>query len=337
MFTVVSACSLFILLVRCSFYPFTVLPACSLFFLAVLCACSLLFVNVHCSLCMFTILCACSMFFLCVHCSSCVFAVLPACSLFFLCVHCFSCVFTVLHVCLLLFLRVYCSSCVFTVLPAYLLFLDVHSSFYLFTVLSACSMIFLPVQSFFCLFNYLSACSLFFLRVQNAGPRWVVHNLAALYWRALGNLWNSVECLRGVLAHEALLGGSSTEDRYLLPPSQIPVMTSISTSRMTYLAEKTGYHQDAKGELLITASNDEHLLFVDVAYCAPLFPLPSALRVWRSRCSGTWRIVSPSSLVTQGVDPLFWDVPYSGPLLHPLRVRTPCFGIWRCITLSFSQ
>jgi hypothetical protein len=43
--------------------------------------------------------------------------------------------------------------------------------------------------------------------VQRAGPKWALQNLAALYWRAVGNLWNGVECLRGVLGdEEAVLG-----------------------------------------------------------------------------------------------------------------------------------
>lgn len=34
------------------------------------------------------------------------------------------------------------------------------------------------------------------LSTQHLAPRWLLHNLAGLYWRAVGNLYHGIECLR---------------------------------------------------------------------------------------------------------------------------------------------
>lgn len=36
--------------------------------------------------------------------------------------------------------------------------------------------------------------------LQGVGPQWLLYNLAGLYWRVHGNLYNGVECLRRAVA-----------------------------------------------------------------------------------------------------------------------------------------
>ena len=45
---------------------------------------------------------------------------------------------------------------------------------------------------------------------KKVGPKWVVYNLAALYWRAVGNLWNGIECLRALLGSNDDILGQTT-------------------------------------------------------------------------------------------------------------------------------
>lgn len=35
---------------------------------------------------------------------------------------------------------------------------------------------------------------------QGVGPQWLLYNLAGLYWRVHGNLYNGIECLRRAVA-----------------------------------------------------------------------------------------------------------------------------------------
>ena len=84
---------------------------------------------------------------------------------------------------------------------------------------------------------------------QKKGPKWVVYNLAALYWRSVGNLWNGIECLRSVLGpHSDLLGPLDNVDPHHLPED--PLISDLShpdvaLANLASILYSVGYIDDA--------------------------------------------------------------------------------------------